>query len=53
MGGIYGNWDNEEILIEIYNKKELVGFFKKQILEIKDIATPLIDEEMRINKDIV
>jgi len=50
LEGIYGNWDNEEALIEIYKKKDFVEFFKKQFLEIKDIATPLIDDEMGINK---
>jgi hypothetical protein len=53
LDGDYRSWDNEEILIKIFEKKELVGFIKKQILEIKEIAAPLIDAEMRINKNMV
>lgn len=40
----YRNWYNEEVLIKIYKKDDLVELIKKQIIAIKNIATPIIDK---------
>lgn len=45
--GNYGNWDNEEVLIKMYQKQETVSYFKEQILRIKEIAEPIIDEAVK------
>jgi hypothetical protein len=44
---IYGNWDNEEILIKMYKKDEAVNYFKEHILRIKEIVEPVVDEVVK------
>jgi len=45
--GIYRNWDEEVLIKMSFKKDEIVRYFKEQILRIKDIATPVIDEAVK------
>jgi len=46
--GIYRDWNNEEILIDmIFKKDETVSYFKEPILTIAKIVTPLIDKAVK------
>lgn len=49
----YQNWDNEQTLIEMkFQKNKVVSYFREYILRIKNIAEPVIDEAVSINKSV-
>lgn len=43
----YENWTDEENLKKLYNKTEIVSYFKNQLLRIKEIIEPIIDKEIK------
>ena len=42
----YLNWNDEETLIKLYEKNEMVSYFKEQFIKIKNIVELTIDNEI-------
>lgn len=43
----YRNWRDETTLIKLYEKDEIVKYFKEQFMKIKYIVEPLIDNDIK------
>lgn len=43
----YSSWDNEEVLLKMYEKNEAVSYFKGLLLKMKEISSPMIDEAIK------
>ena len=43
IGDGYGDWDNETMLLSLYQKEEAVQYFRSRLERIVEIAAPIID----------
>lgn len=50
LEGDFLNWDNEAVLMQMYKKDEAVSYLTKNILKIKEISSPVIDEWLSARK---
>jgi hypothetical protein len=50
LEGDFLNWDNEAVLMQMYKKDEAVSYLTQNILKIKDVSSPVIDEWLSARK---
>ena len=43
----YRTWTHDETLVKLYRQEEMVKYFKEQIITMKAIIEPIVDEEIK------